>query len=101
MRNTPIAIIDLVLEEIYREWLNSVPASYSVMQKQISFIIAAAVLLAAFVTVALNTISSANAQGNATTASGAAMNMTNSTGGTAKNMTGAVMGSAKSTAGGK
>ena len=90
-----------MIEEIYRESLNSVPLSYSVMQKQISFIIAATVLLAAFVTVALNTISSANAQGNVTSASGAAKNMTNATGGISKNMTGAVMGSSKSAAGGK
>jgi hypothetical protein len=55
------------------------------MQKQ-WFVIAATVLLAAFVTVAFCTINSANAQGNTTSGSGAAKNMTNDIDSTAKNM---------------
>ncbi len=55
------------------------------MQKHISFVITAAVLLAAFASVALYTIHIANAQSNMTSASGA-NNMTkgsNTTGATA------------------
>lgn len=51
------------------------------MQKQVTFVIVAAVLMAAAVTVALYTANVANAQGNMT---GAAKNMT---GGAGANMT--------------
>ena len=43
------------------------------MQKQLSFVITAAILLAAVVTVALYAVNVANAQGNATSAAGANM----------------------------
>ena len=54
------------------------------MHKHASFAITAAVLLTAIVTVTLYTVNAANAQGNAT----------NATGGTAKNMTGEAAGTA-------
>jgi hypothetical protein len=60
------------------------------MHKPISFAITAVVLLAAIVTVSLYTLNAANAQGNATSAGGAA-----------KNMTGAAAGALKSVIGGK
>ena len=56
------------------------------MQKQLSFVITAAILLAAVVTVALYTVNAANAQGNATSAAGS--NMTkNATSAAGSNMT--------------
>ena len=56
------------------------------MQKQISFMIMAAMLLTAFTTVALYTVNAAHAQGNATSAAGA--NMTkNATSAAGANMT--------------
>jgi hypothetical protein len=56
------------------------------MQKQLSFVITAAILLAAVVTVALYAVNVANAQGNATSAAGA--NMTkNATSAAGANMT--------------
>jgi len=55
------------------------------MQKK-WFVIAATVLLVACLTVAFCVINSANAQGNTTSASGAAKNMTNGIDRTAKNM---------------
>jgi hypothetical protein len=56
------------------------------MQKHLSFVITAAILLAAVVTVALYTVNAANAQGNATSAAGA--NMTkNATSAAGANMT--------------
>ena len=58
------------------------------MHKHISFAITAAVLMTAIATVALYTSNLAHAQGNMTSAGGAAKNMTNATGGAAKNMTG-------------
>ena len=63
------------------------------MHKPTSFVITAAVLLTAIVTVTLYTVNAANAQGNATNATGgAAKNMTNATGGTAKNMSSEALG---------
>jgi hypothetical protein len=57
------------------------------MQKQLSFVITAAILLAAVVTVALYTVNAANAQVNATI-SHAGANMTkNATGAAGANMT--------------
>lgn len=60
------------------------------MNKHISFVITAAVLVTAMVTVGLYTAIGAHAQGNMT--GGAAKNMT---GGAAKNMTNATGGAAK------
>ena len=54
------------------------------MHKHTSFVITAAVLLTAIVTVTLYTVNAANAQGNAT----------NATGGAAKNMSGEAAGTA-------
>ena len=71
------------------------------MHKQISFAIAAAVLMMAVVTVALYTVSAAQAQGNMTSAGGAAKNMTNATGGAAKNMTSGAMSKVKNATGSK
>ncbi len=61
------------------------------MNKQLSFIIMAAVLMTAVVTVALYSGNAAHAQGNASSAMGAAKNMTNATAGAAKNMTAGAM----------
>lgn len=61
------------------------------MYKHVMFAIASAVLMTAIVTVALNTVNSANAQGNMTSGG---KNMTNATAGAAKNMTGALKGAA-------
>ena len=58
------------------------------MQKYISFVITAAVLITAIATVALNTVNAAHAQSNMTSTGGAAKNMT---GGPLKNMTGATV----------
>ncbi|MGB6673927.1 MAG: hypothetical protein WBE34_15965 [Candidatus Nitrosopolaris sp.] len=56
------------------------------MQKQLSFVITVAILLAAVVTVTLYAVNVANAQGNAT--SGAGANMTkNATSAAGANMT--------------
>jgi hypothetical protein len=81
----------------------------TLMHKQTTFVLTAAILLTAIVSVTLYTVKAANAQSNMTTGSGANMtksNMTNATSGTAKNMTGAAksiiggaMGSAKSAIG--
>jgi hypothetical protein len=57
------------------------------MHKQITFVITAAILLTAIMSVALYTVKAANAQGNMSSAGGP--NMTKS------NMTGAAMGAAK------
>jgi hypothetical protein len=62
------------------------------MHKQITFVLLAAILLAALASVAIYTMKAVNAQGNATSAGGANMtkgNITNATSGGAKNMTGA------------
>ena len=77
------------------------------MHKQTTFVLLAAILLTAIVSVASYTMKVANAQGNATSAGGANMtkgNMTNATGGAmgaAKNMTGAAAGGIKNITGGK
>ncbi len=64
------------------------------MQKHISFGIMAAVLVTAVATMALYSANAAHAQGNATSAMGAAKNMTNATAGAAKNMTSGAAGAA-------
>jgi uncharacterized membrane protein YphA (DoxX/SURF4 family) len=62
------------------------------MQKQLAFVITAAVLLAAFASVALFTVHIANAQSNMTSAAGA-KNMTSAAGGNmTSNATGAAGG---------
>jgi hypothetical protein len=79
---------------IYNTFI-SVFIPHDLMHKHASFAITAAVLLTAIVTVTLYTVNAANAQGNATNATGGtAKNMTNATGGTAKNMTGEAAGTA-------
>ena len=79
---------------IYNTFI-SVFIPHDLMHKHASFAITAAVLLMAIVTVTLYTVNAANAQGNATNATGGtAKNMTNATGGTAKNMTGEAAGTA-------
>jgi hypothetical protein len=61
------------------------------MHKQTTFVITAAILLTAIVSVALYTVKAAYAQGNMTSAGGANMtkNMTGAAGNMTKNMTGA------------
>ncbi|MBV9176816.1 MAG: hypothetical protein JO297_07240 [Nitrososphaeraceae archaeon] len=71
------------------------------MNKSISFAISAVVLLATIVAVALYSVDTANAQGNATSAGGAVKNMTGGAGGALKNMTGGAGGALKSAMGGK
>jgi hypothetical protein len=84
---------------IYNTFI-SVFIPHDLMHKHASFAITAAVLLTAIVTVTLYTVNAANAQGNATNATGGtAKNMTNATGGTAKNMTNATGGTAKNMTG--
>ena len=68
------------------------------MHKYGSFAITSAILLTAIVTVTLYAVNAANAQGNATNATGgAAKNMTNATGGAAKNMSGIAPGAENNT----
>jgi hypothetical protein len=73
------------------------------MYKQTTFVLTAAILLTAIVSVALYTVKVANAQSKMTGAGGGAnmtkSNMTNATSGAAKNMTGAAMGAAKNMTG--
>jgi hypothetical protein len=61
------------------------------MRKQTTFVITAAILLTAIVSVVLYNVKTTNAQGNMTTASGANMTKANMTAaGAAKNMTSAM-----------
>ena len=77
------------------------------MNKPTTFVLTAAILLTAIVSVTLYTLKAANAQSNMTTAGGANMtksnmtkgNMTGAAMGAAKNMTGAAMGAAKNMTG--
>jgi hypothetical protein len=77
------------------------------MHKPTTFVLTAAVLLTAIVSVTLYTFKTANAQSNMTSAGGANMtksnmtkgNMTGTAMGAAKNMTGTAMGAAKNMTG--